>query len=679
MVRRSSVAFSLLAVFFFLARQVNAEEPPLDITPAEPPISSILFKPIQLMVRTSPNDPFNERFLDDWLIELHPIDDDGNISGPVYYGKTDSYGNTTMTIPEYPFARPIVVKAHNKMLPTFDGDDLTDSRQFEIFVPANCHDKAPWLLGPFEDALWSYYREAAKKKAEAWNPSQVDCGTWLANLQLLILTDEIQDELDRKDPDTRFNKEALFTALQKNQHLLVATRPPMCFAERRHQAGSMNQGHDIALSAGNGYIVLDNTMKAKSNALYVKDDDPVLVNPRLGTVENICGVRIADETLLKINDAIFAPNKHFWLDDEDFLGTIHQHLNIRPDLHSTVFNTRLGNGREANLAVYDDACAVTSVVEFENVSNDEQELQPGTGVYFANLFAGSNPNTTVHLTSDGDALVDQNDTWALFTRSGDTIGEEMVLAVELLGHRQEDFRDGLYMSYQRDSEDLFIGLRRGHELNEEEVDGEKAYLNYTIHVWDGSTAEGRRAIRKDLLNCYESADIWARQFFGSPKSPPSSLEAAEFAVRSQCFSNSRANQRWRTDDIGYWSINSDHGVQGNVIINSGWLAPNMSFEIYIQKYDEAVFRGPRTVVETDALGQLMVALFTLVEGDRVLLKSTKKCCDDYDLVMPCVPEFTGFAGSPGVPYVPVTLGPPPPAPCDCCSSCPTHTCTSGAN
>jgi hypothetical protein len=96
-----------------------------------------------------------------------------------------------------------------------------------------------------------------------------------------------------------------------------------------------------------------------------------------------------------------------------------------------------------------------------------------------------------------------------------------------------------------------------------------------------------------------------------------------------------------------------------VIVNPGWLAPWLDFEIYIQKFDEAVFKGPRTIRTSDEVGQLLVELPTLVEGDRVLIMSQDSCCDDYDLVIPCVPEFTGFAGMPGVPYQPVTLGPPP--------------------
>ena len=42
-----------------------------------------------------------------------------------------------------------------------------------------------------------------------------------------------------------------------------------------------------------------------------------------------------------------------------------------------------------------------------------------------------------------------------------------VLAVELLGHRQEDFRDVLHMTFNDSSDDLFLGLRADYELNEE--------------------------------------------------------------------------------------------------------------------------------------------------------------------------------------------------------------------
>jgi hypothetical protein len=265
----------------------------------------------------------------------------------------------------------------------------------------------------------------------------------------------------------------------------------------------------------------------------------------------------------------------------------------------------------------------------------------------------------VHLTSDGDAVVDKNDTWVIFKRDGDDPGKEKIIAFELLGHRQEDFRDTLLMSFDEVSENLFLGLRIRYELNEADVDGEKAYLKYTVHVWDGSNAKGQQAVRKDLANCYQSADVWAQQFYSSSPESRTPLSAAEFAVRSQCFSNSRSNQRWTSDDAGFWSINTDHGVHGNIIINPGWLAPNMAFEIFIQKFDEALFRGPRTVIETDSSGQLMTAMPTLVEGDRVMLRAKNNCCKDYDLKLSCVPLFTGFSGDLGPPryVVPISLGP----------------------
>lgn len=663
MIRPVSARLGVLAIFFLsVVGKVHADEPPLS-GPNPVPITPTVPAPLDLIwlvVRTSPGDPLEERSLGDWYIEINTIDDDGDISSPTYYGRTDVNGNAFVDMPHHLLSKPIVAKAYNNMLPPLFEEEASVSRKLQIFIPPYCYDQAPWLLGPVEDALWSYYKQAASKKAEAWNPSQVDCGTWLENLRLLIMSDEIDDELDDQDPDLPFKKEALSRALQKNQHLLTATRPPLCFEEKRHNAGSLDQGDKIVLSPTSGFIVVDDKIKSRGLSLYLVDSDPVVINVGRGTVENICGIKLADKTSLKINETDFSPSEHFWLDDPDFLGTIHQQKEVERNLDVAIFNTRLGNGKDATLDGHDDACAVTSLIEFTNVSDDERDLRRGTGIYLSNLFAES--RTLVHLTSDGDNVVDNHDTWAVFKRDGDEIGEEKVIAVELLGHRQEDFRDVLHLNYRPETEDLFIGLRNSYELNEEEVDGEKAYLKYTIHVWDGTNQNVRLAIRKDLANCYEAADIWARQFFSAWHSPPGPLEAAEFAVRSQCFSNSRSNQRWLTEDAGFWSINTDHGANGNVIVNPGWLAPHMAFELYIQKFDEAVFKGPRTIVETDESGQLMTSLPTLVEGDRVLIKSTDKCCDNYDLVLPCVPGFSGFPGRPGVPYVPVVIGPQPPPP-----------------
>lgn len=642
------------------------------------------FDTIRLMVRTDPADPHNERFLDDWRFQVFTIDDQARPTSPLFYGETGPDGNALIGLPSYMFALPLLVSAYNDVLPLDEneGEEFGQCRLYEIFIPPYCHDKAVWLLGPFEDALWRWYREAAERRAEAWNPSQVDCATWLTNLQNLILTDRIADELNELSDrdDMRFDPEALFLALQENQHLLTPTRPPICMAERRHNGGGMERG-EIIDQEGEDLVIDDCGDIDGCGSIYfgptevMPDEDNVIIDLGNGVVSDICDAPHWEDEQIVINGVAFAPTDHYVLDDQDFMGSVHDQT---PDgilnLKVSVYNVRLGNGRELDHDKYDDACALTSIIEFTNKDDDEQDVLADSGVTFSNLFEDLGSN--VHLTSDGDAVVDDNDYWAIFYNDEDGDCEESVIAVELIGHRQEDFRDVLHMTYDTGSEDLFLGLRADYELNEEEVDGERAFLAYTIHVWDGSNPDGQRAVRTNIANCYEASDVWAREFFTTVDFDTREeeccfdgeceidevicpLEAAEFAVRSQCFSNSRANQRWRTDDAGLWSMNTDHGVHGNVIINPGWLAPDLDYEIYIQKFDEAVFKGPRTIRRTDDCGQLMAELPTLVEGDRILIKSEDNCCDDYDLVIPCVPEFTGFAGAPGIPYVPVTLGPVP--------------------
>lgn len=676
---------------------------------------------VELMVRTDPAEPENEHFLDDWRFEIFSIDDQARPTSPTFYGETGPDGNALIGLPAHMFTLPLQISAYNDVLPlerrhhhhaataegeavagaegaagvegaagaSFDDDDdYGDCRQYEIFIPPYCHDKAVWLLGPFEDSLWRYYKLAAKHRAESWNPSQVDCGTWLANMQLLLLSDRIADELnDLSDTrDKLFDPEALVLALQENQHLLTPTRPPICMAERRHNGGGMERGDIIEDEDDEGFFVIDETRYPwrEETDNHNDDDDGVVVNLTDGVVHDLCDTDVWDDQALNVNGVQFVGETSYFLDDSDFMGTITDDLDIGGfNIDIASYNTRLGNGYPVDADDYDDACSLTNIIEFTNNNDDEIDVLTGTGVTFTDLFRGD--GTEVYLTSDGDSVVDDNDYWAIFYTDSYNVNStearyeggchERVLAVELIGHREEDFRDVLHMTYDINSENLFVGLRADYELNEEEVDGERAFLAYTVTTWDGSTHHGRRAVRTNIANCYNAADPWAREFFITQdfdirkdecctsddckiEDVICPLDAAEFAVRSQCFSNSRANQRWRTDDAGYWSMNSDHGVPGDVIVNAGWLAPNLDFEIYIQKFDEAVFKGPRTVRTTDDVGQLMVELPTLVEGDRVLIKAEDSCCDDYDLVIPCVPEFTGFAGAPGVPYTPVTVGPP---------------------
>lgn len=644
----------------------------------EQPIPHQPFQFLNLMVRTDIADPHNEQGLDAWRFQIVSIDDQARPTSPIYYGETGPDGNGLVPLPPHMTGLPLLVTAYNDVLPPIDldddPDDLGECRYYEIFIPANCYSETPWLVGPVESALWNYYKKAAMRRAEAWNPSQVDCGTWLANLQGLILTDEVADELhELSDRDVMlFDDFALFKALQENQEFLTATRPPICMAERRHNGGGMERGEEIDPE---GDFVLDDIVPPFTDIVSVMpDDDPVTVDLATGLPEVICTEGLWEDQALSVNGSIIAPEAHYLLDDEDFMGTVHDDKLTFPDLQVTTYNVRLGNGRELDHDKYDDSCALTNAVEFTNKLDDEQDINIGSGITYSNLFNGN--DTVVYTTSDGDAVVDDNDTWAIFYDAESPVMEERVLLVEFLGHRREDWRDNLHMRYDTATEDLFLGVRSTYELNEEPVDGEKAFMFHTVSVWDGSSFAGRRDVRQNIFNCYEAADPWMRQYFITKhfqireeewciddecqlESLIKPLEAAEFAARSQCHSNSRANQRWRTDESGYWSINTDHGVHANIVVNPGWLAPDLDFEIYIQRFDEAVFKGPRTIARTDDCGQLSVALPTLVEGDRVLIKSEDNCCDDYDLVLPCVPEFTGYAGVPGIPYVPPVQGPPP--------------------
>ena len=651
------------------------EEPLEPADTEDEPQSGILY----LSVRTTPLEPENEVYLGDWRIRLFGIDDEARRNTSVEWGMTGWDGNAIIEISHEWFDQPILVTAYNDVMPfngcgdgeCTDPDDATGllvCRQLQILIPPNCFDKTVWFVGPLEDAVWQYYQNAAARHGQGWTPNQVDCVTWIDGLQNLLLTDDIQEELHNLDKNQFgvFQLQVLSETLQEHQQLLLPTRPPICMAEYRHDGGGMNSGAKVELP-----IVLDDSVEPFIVGNSFVDPDPIEIGKN-GVVSNICGVPLTGS--LKVNHEDFFPEQSNVLEDRDFIGIVSHQANTAPNIDVSLFNTKLGNGRPLDSPIYDDACALTNVVQFTNTATDEQPLVANsTGTTFANLF-GDGQNTVVYLTSDGDAVVDDEDTWVIFYQTPSVSCEEVVFAVELLGFRRGDFRDVLSMVYDVDTEDLFLGLIGDYELNEEELDGERAFLSYTMHVWDGSTVASTQILRSQFGACYLAADDWALQFFelqdveltadtfGEACGPPCPLDLAEFAVRSQCFSNSISNQRWQTDDAGYWSINSNHGVAGNVVINPGWLGPDLNFDIYIERFDETVFKGPRGVGTTDEAGQMMLALPTLVEGDRVLLKAQDSCCDDYDLILPCVPAFTGFVNMPGIPYVPQKYNPAPPLP-----------------
>lgn len=627
-------------------------------------------KKINLLIRTDPANPQNEAYLSNWRITLYGIDDKGRELTGSNYGVTDWEGFSSIPVDSSMQKTALLLIAYNDIIPfkgCGDGECLNPSdalglatcRQFEIFIPKGCFEKRTFVMSPYENAVWHYYRNAAARQGAGWNATQVDCDGWLNSLDGLLLTDIVQDELVdlQNNPYGVFRQEVISQAFRENQHFLVPTRPPICMSEHRHSGGGMNDGELVTLP-----ITIDEGLYPYPKSAGMPDADPITIGSN-GIVSDLCGVALSGE--LSINQQPFVPETSNHLKDRDFMGVISHQTNTYQQLDTTVFNTKLGNGRDLTSQIYEDACALTTVIKMTNTSTDEKDIRNNSGTRFTNLFGPI--TTTVYLTSDGDTIVDDNDTWAIFTENDANPCQERVLAVELLGHRQGDFQDVLALNYDEGSEDLFIGLIADFELNEEAFDGEDAYLGYTMHIWDGSTNEGIENLRPQFAACYLAADPWTWQYFKLKNAELSSIgagedcsafcptELAEFATRSQCFSNSRANQRWQNEDAGYWSINSTHNVESNIIINPGWLGPHLNVEVYVQKFDEAVFKGPRTIRTTDEVGQLLIELPTIVEGDQILLKAQDNCCSDYDLIIPCVPAFTGFAGETGQAYKPTKL------------------------
>lgn len=615
----------------------------------------------------NPTRPQDEVYLGDWRLFIFTLDDEARKSSGFLYSMTNWYGDALLEFGPDLIPIPLDVIAYNDVLPfacddARTKDELGECRRLEIFVPPYCYDKARYIIGPLEDAVWDYYRNAALRHGEGWNTTQVDCATWLASLQALYLNDRIADELNKVSEFRPFDNEVLLETFRENQQLLVATRPPICMAEQRHDGGTMRGREPVKLPVkiGKGITPCDEEENNIEENVIVVGDNAV--------VRRVCDIPLTGN--LTVNGASFSPMKNNKLDDKNFRGVVSSQNNTVPSLNITSFNTQLGNGRPLDSRIAKNACALTSVVQFDNTSDTEQIIKADvTGVTFTNLFGAE--QARVFLTSDGDDIVSDDDYWAIFYKPSEIKCQEQVIAVELLGHREGDFRDNLVMRYNAATEDLFLGLKSDHYIEGFGHDGHQAFLSYTIHTYDGSTFEKFKDIRQQFASCYLATDPWALQFIELDASEhlgelnnvdclkECPLEVAEYAVRSQCFSNSRANQRWQNDSAGYWSMNSIKNVTGNIIVNPGWLGPNLNVEVYVQKFDEPIFYGPRTIRTTDKVGQVMVELPGLVEGDRVLIKAEESCCEDYDLVIPCVPEFTGFAGRVSIPYVPAIIAPPP--------------------
>ena len=633
-----------------------------------------MFDTIFFAIQSRPGQPQNERFLGDWRYQIYNIDDQARPKGPSYFGEMGIDATTAATLPIEMFMMPLVIRVYNEVAPTHK----KKLSSFEIFVPPNCFNQALWLISPDQSAIWDYYFQAAIHRGNAWRPSQVHCPTWLKSLEALGNIQQVREEIG----EGVFRPEVLINAWQENQELLVATRPPICLSARRHVGGSMASGNFIAPNffpvdiddIAPAYYIPGPPIDLGTNP----DFDPLVINAG-GMVESICGIKLFSEepSFLLVNGNKFNPSSQYFLSSLDFNGSIHTERAIVPNIDISFFNIRLGNGRTLNDYFYDDACSLSQVMQVTNTKSEDLEILSTSGVTLSDLFgAGKNNEVIVWKTSDGDDIVDEHDSWVIFhaatSSRGEPVlpGQERVIAVELQGIRQGDYKDSLYMT-QTDPESLFVGLKSNYLLGDQTIEGQKAFLSYTITTWSGEDYRSRQEVRTNIASCYEASDVWARSFFvtrafqeferdfydhcfdncSDVNRVITPLMAAEMAVRSQCFSNSRSNNKWQNSDFGYWSMNANFGAGSNVIINPGWLGPDLDFELYVQSFDEAVFKGPRVLARSDYVGQLLAVIPTLVEGDRVLIRALSNCCSDYDLIIPCVPEFTEFLGWPGLPYV----------------------------
>jgi hypothetical protein len=644
------------------------------------PIDVPLFVPTQILdtlylsIRTLPGSPKDERYLGDWRFRAYNIDDQARPLGPVYSGQVGFDGRGALTLPKEMLILPMVILAYNEVLAL-----KNHNISFEIFIPPYCYDQTQWLISPFENAVWDYYFQAAIKRGDAWEPSQVDCGRWLETLYALSLDVDIRNEINQSESNI-FRPEILTRAWQENQEFLVATRAPICLSTRRHVGGTMTRGDAIARTAFPwviddsvpAYIIPGPPIDLGTNP----DFDPIVINAN-GLVKDICGVSISDldTSFIKINGQEFTPTRQYFLRDLDFNGTIHEQREIISTLDIDFYNIRLGNGRILNDYEYDDTCALTEVIQLTNLDIIDQEITKNTGAYFSDLFGpGAHNDVIIYKTSTGDAVLDKDDTWVIFYAAGTSFGtipappgQERVISVELIGNRNGSFRDNLILE-QLSPESLFVGLASNYTMGDMTINGQQAFLSYSITTWSGESSDSRLEMRRNIADCYEAADVWTRNFFVTRafqvrhdedsfhhccniNKVITPLLAAEMAVQSQCFSNSRSNNKWATSDFGYWSINSSFGSNTNLVINPGWLAPELEYEIYVQSFDQDLFRGPKALARTDHVGQLTAILPTLVEGDRVMIRSGTHCCNNYELIVPCVPEFTEFVGWPGIPYV----------------------------
>jgi len=670
---------------------------------------------VNVEIKLDPKHPQNEDFRSDWYVGVYNVDDHARPLGPTYFAGTDYSGKATIVVPYVMLGMPMVVTARNQAHPLAPPGTLEMGHEITLraFVPANCH-IMPIMVDQLTNAAWVYYfRFFAQQGAENWNPSQVDCALWAKYSLALLKTHEIQDILS-DIPDTRTKMISLLDLIPPLQHypqFIYKTRPPIFFAEQRHNGGGLDDGKLLrphALQDDEERFIgqcenakIPDEFYAGNQLENLRSRNSVTVNEK-GLLRSLCGIEHHDNLQpmrlrpkLIVNDRdIKKADEQYTLDDKNFNGHISYYRNDKNTLHDLnirMASVRHTNGLPKDSDDFEEVCSVTIMTDFINTSDSNEDIKTGSGLLFRDLFdhdddqpSAAFDDAAIWYTSSGNRVVDNEDTWAILFDKSPIVDHgllhacgsqlfcdhpypvplcepfdrfsprydmvqffklhpnffphviEEAFVVELLGFRKGDYRDNLHMVFNDDEEDLFIGLLADYELRPAQTDGEQANFATTI------TYLNKQNMRPTLRACYQSADYLARQQIDVlllNKEIPV-VVAANMIAESRCFSNSAANQQWQDYRLGLFSMNGHKQVRPNLFIPSGWLGPDLTYELYLKKYDEAVFVGPIGYFHTQFFIGAVAEIPTATEGDEVMFVAQDACCNTFKVSMPAAPELT---------------------------------------
>lgn len=676
---------------------------------SSPTVPSYL-RTLQLEIKLDPYRPQNEWFRGDWRIAVYNIDDHGRPLTQAWFGATNPSGQADINIPAIMFKRPLLVIATNDAHPlntsgrhrTLESfipancpskritvDAFSDASWRLSYSLAARRGGDNWNPSNVDCALWA---KAGGLFRQTWEVTEAmrriaSSPNMTPPLPLLIQASQRYVRYTYKTRPALCMPEIRHNGGGMDEGILISPLDPLNDDEERfiHHFTDPSMANDyLEFYAG---VALQ--ARRRGNTVTVGEN---------GLLRTLCAnaepneAPAPDKTMflrpsLTINgQTLSVPDQARDFDDRGFFGHVASFVNppLLNDLTIKSYTIRQTNGFERDHDKYQQVCSATLLTQLTNSNLNEQDIRAGSGLLFEDIFdqSGSGldenpengPNTTdavVFITSSGNQSIEEEDRWAiifdadaiaipahllgmcnpnLFCRGGipnfspSRIEEAMV--VELLGHRKEDYRDNLKMTFDPTSENLFIGLRADHELSGKNSEASQSNFMTTL------TYINKKNVSETLALCYEAADYFTRQHIDvlSIHEGATVVAAAVMVARSRCFSNSLSNQRWQNNNIGLWSMNGHKGVNPNFIVPMGWVGRGLNYEVFIKKFDESVFTGPITTFIPDSFGGESLEIPGLTEGDQVLFASEHSCCQDYQVAMPCAPGPIGVA-APGVPVV----------------------------